>query len=218
MTKRYFDLYLSLVLIIFLLPLLLPIFIILLLTGEGYVFYFQERIGHNEKTFNLLKFATMYKDSPNMKGGNITSKNDPRILPFGNFLRKYKINEFPQLFNILKGDMSFIGRRPTVKEHYDFYSDDVKKIISKDKPGLSGISSIIFRNEEEFLIYDNNNNFYENKIAPFKGKLELWYSSNKSMSTDLLLVLTTICIVFNPTIKIYNVFFKSLPKHEIFNP
>ena len=116
------------------------------------------------------------------------------------------------------GNMSFIGRRPTVREHYNYYSNDVKKIISKDKPGLSGVSSIIFRNEEEFLIYTDNRNFYKNKIAPFKSRLELWYSSNKSMSIDLLLIFITLCIVINPTTKIYNVLFKDIPKHEIFNP
>ena len=121
MIKRFLDIILSTIALLILSPLFIPIMLILKLTGEGYIFYKQERIGQNQEPFNLLKFATMFKDSPNMIGGNITQKNDPRILPFGVFLRKYKINEFPQIINILLGDMSIIGRRPTVKEHYDYF-------------------------------------------------------------------------------------------------
>ena len=124
MIKRFLDIILSTIALLILSPLFIPIMLILKLTGEGYIFYKQERIGQNQEPFNLLKFATMFKDSPNMIGGNITQKNDPRILPFGVFLRKYKINEFPQIINILLGDMSIIGRRPTVKEHYDYFDED----------------------------------------------------------------------------------------------
>ena len=113
----------------------------------------------------------MFKDSPNMEGGNITAKSDTRIFPFGKFLRKYKINELPQIINVWLGDMSIIGRRPTVTEHFDFYDEDVKNIISKHKPGLSGISSIVFRNEEKYFINKDtkeNKKFYKEKIAPYK--------------------------------------------------
>ena len=102
--KRISDIILSTLAILILSPLLIPVVIILKITGERYIFYKQERIGQNSKPFNLLKFATMFKDSPNMVGGNITSKNDPRIFPFGKFLRKYKINELPQIINVcIKG-------------------------------------------------------------------------------------------------------------------
>ena len=120
MIKRFIDIILSSIAILILLPLLIPIMIILRLTGEGYIFYKQERIGQNGTPFNILKFATMFKDSPNMTGGNITTKNDTRILPFGKFLRNYKINELPQIINVLLGNMSIIGRRPTVREHLIF--------------------------------------------------------------------------------------------------
>ena len=181
----------------------------------------QERIGQNEEPFNLLKFATMFKDSPNMAGGNITAKTDPRILPFGKFLRKYKINELPQIINVFNGDMSIVGRRPTVAEHYDFYSQDVKDVISKYKPGLSGIASIVFRNEEKYFVNKDaikNKKFYEEIIAPYKGELELWYCENQSIFVDILLIIATISTVFIPSIKLHNYLFRTLPKHSLFNP
>jgi len=221
MIKRFLDIILSTIALLILSPLFIPIMLILKLTGEGYIFYKQERIGQNQEPFNLLKFATMFKDSPNMIGGNITQKNDPRILPFGVFLRKYKINEFPQIINILLGDMSIIGRRPTVKEHYDYFDEETKNIISKYKPGLSGISSIIFRDEEKYFVnkeVSENKIFYKKQIAPFKGKLEIWYCTNQSLIVDILLIIITIISVIKPSINIYNNLFSDLPKHDLFNP
>jgi len=163
----------------------------------------------------------MFKDSPNMEGGNITAKSDPRILPFGKILRKYKINELPQIINVFFGDMSVVGRRPTVREHYDFYTQDVKNVISKYKPGLSGIASILFRNEEQYFFSKEpaaNKIFYEEEIAPFKGTLELWYCKNQSVIVDILLIIITIFSVFVPSSKLHNIFFRNLPKHPLFNP
>ena len=221
MIKRIIDIILSTTAIFILSPFLIPIMVILKLTGEGYIFYKQERIGQNNIPFNLLKFATMFKDSPNMKGGNITAKSDPRILHFGKFLRKYKINELPQIINVFFGDMSIVGRRPTVREHYDFYMQNVKNIISKYKPGLSGISSIVFRNEEQYFVSKDpnvNKKFYKEEIAPFKGKLELWYCNNQSSIVDILLIIATISTVFVKSSKLHNYFFRDLPKHRLFNP
>ena len=219
--KRFLDIILSSIAILILSPLLLPIMIILKFTGEGFIFYQQQRIGKDRKLFGLLKFATMFKNSPNMKGGNITAKDDSRILPFGKFLRKYKINELPQLINVLIGDMSIIGRRPTVSEHYNFYDEDIKRIISKLKPGLSGVSSIVFRNEEQFftsLSPDENNFFYRDQIAPFKGKLEVWYCQKQSIFVDILLIILTVFSIVKPTSNFHNIFFRDLPKHASFNP
>jgi len=219
--KRFLDISLSLIAIIILSPLLLPIMTILKLTGEGFVFYKQERVGIDGKMFHMLKFATMFKNSPNMKGGNITAKSDPRILPVGRFLRKYKLNELPQIINVLIGDMSIIGRRPTVKEHFDFYDSEVKNIISKLKPGLSGVSSIVFRDEENYFIENspkNNELIYQNKIAPFKGELEMWYYRNQSFIVDVLLIFITIFSIVKPSSNLHNIIFKDLPKHPLFNP
>ena len=115
------------------------------MTGEGYVFYFQERVGYKNKLFDIYKFATMLKDSVNMKGGLITTKKDPRITSMGGFLRKSKINELPQLLNIFFGDMSVVGPRPVMQKSFDAYPEDVKQVIYDAKPGLTGIGSLVFR-------------------------------------------------------------------------
>ena len=202
-------------------PLLITVAVILSMSGEGFIIYTQERVGRNGIPFNLLKFATMFKDSPNMKGGNITIKNDVRILPFGKFLRKYKINELPQVFNVWLGNMSIIGRRPTVREHFDYYDEEVKNIISKLKPGLSGLSSIVFRNEEKYFINNDpseNKRFYKEQIAPFKGELEIWYSNNQSVIIDIFLIIITISSIIYPSSNLHNYFFRDIPKHPLFNP
>ena len=131
---RFFDILFSGVTIVLLLPFMIPIMIGLKLTGEHYIFYRQIRVGRYGKDFGLLKFATMLKDSPNLPGGLYTSANDPRMLPMGKFLRKTKINELPQLINILIGQMSIVGYRPTVREHYNAYSDDVKQNLYNLRP------------------------------------------------------------------------------------
>ena len=118
---RLLDIFFSGIAIIVLLPFMIPIMICLKLTGEHDIFYLQERMGKGRKPFKLVKFATMLRNSPNMKGGLFTSENDPRMLPMGKFLRKTKINELPQLINVLLGQMSIIGYRPTVKEHFEGY-------------------------------------------------------------------------------------------------
>ena len=127
--KRLFDLTLAGTTILVLAPLLIPIMVGLKLTGEGHVWYKQERIGLKNKPFLIWKFATMLKDSANMAGGIMTTKNDPRITPMGGFLRKSKINELPQLFNIFCGDMSIVGPRPVMRISFEAYPDDVKKVI-----------------------------------------------------------------------------------------
>ena len=187
--KRLIDILLSFFALLVLFPLMLPIVIGLLFTGENYVFYFQERIGFKNKKFNIYKFATMLKDSPNLGTGLHTINKDPRILPMGFFLRKTKINELPQLFNIFFGSMSVIGPRPLVDKTFEPYSEKVKSNIYNVKPGLSGIGSIVFRDEEKYLKSKANvsNDFYKNEIIPFKASLECWYYDNSSIFVDILL-------------------------------
>ena len=153
--KRFCDILFSSILLIILSPLLIPIMICLKFTGEGYIFYKQERVGFKNKKFSILKFATMLKDSPNMAGGVITTKKDPRITPLGGFLRKSKINELPQLINIFLGDMSFVGPRPVMQISFNAYPPEVQSVIYNVKPGLTGIGSIIFRDEEELITFLN---------------------------------------------------------------
>ena len=211
--KRLIDIMLSFLAIIILSPLLIPIIVGLLLTGEHYVFYFQKRIGFKNKSFSIYKFATMLKNSPNIGTGLHTKKSDPRILPFGGFLRKTKINELPQLFNILFGSMSIVGPRPLVDKTFEPYSKIVKKNIYNIKPGLTGIGSIIFRDEEELL---SNTElpldiYYKDYISPFKGELELWYQKKVSLYTDFMIILITAFTIFIPNNNLVNKVFKDLP-------
>ncbi|HPT14081.1 MAG TPA: sugar transferase, partial [Bacteroidales bacterium] len=175
--KRVVDIIISSIAILILSPLLVPVMLILWATGEHYIFYGQKRIGYRNREFKIWKFATMLKASPSLGTGSITLKNDPRVLPFGKLLRKTKINELPQLFNILLGDMTLVGPRPLMKVDFEKYSDEIKTVINNVRPGLTGIASIIFRDEEH--LFENPgidpHEFDRMVIAPYKGALELWY-------------------------------------------
>ena len=215
--KRIFDFMSSLVVLLLLTPLLLPIIVLLKITSEGEVFYFQERIGMFNKPFMIFKFATMMKNSSKMKGGYITVKNDPRLTFMGGFLRKSKINELPQLLNILLGHMSVVGPRPVMRVSFESYPENIQKVIYNSKPGLTGIGSIIFRDEEELITEVKNNggdiwDFYKNVIYPFKGDLELWYQNNKSFVLDLKLIFMTAWVILFPNSRLYEKWFKDLPK------
>ena len=217
--KRTFDILTSGIAILILSPLLIPIIIGLKLTGEGYVFYKQERVGYKNKPFLIWKFATMLKNSSKMPGGIMTTKKDPRITPMGGFLRKSKINELPQLFNIFFGHMSVVGPRPVMKVSFEAYPNEVQKVIYNVKPGLTGIGSIIFRDEEELITGVRNkggdiHDFYVNKIYPHKGNLELWYQKNKSVILDFQIIILTAWVIFNPESKTYEKWFKDLPKRS----
>lgn len=214
--KRICDFLLSTVLLVLLSPLLIPIIIGLKLTGEGYIFYKQERVGFKNKSFPILKFATMLKDSPNMAGGVITTKRDPRITPMGGFLRKSKINELPQLLNIWLGDMSFVGPRPVMQVSFNAYPDEVKKVIYNVKPGLTGIGSIIFRDEEELITQVKNKggdtwDFYKNTIYPFKGEVEKWYQQKIGFYTDVKIILITAIVILSTESTIVYKWFPDLP-------
>ena len=190
--------------------------LILKLTGEGEIFYFQERVGLNNKTIKIFKFATMLKNSEQMGSGIYTAKNDPRILPFGNFLRKTKINELPQIINILNGDISLVGPRPLIRKTFELYNDEEQKIIFSMKPGLTGIGSIVFRNEEEIL---NNTNmdleeFYEKYITPYKAQLELWYKKNQSFLCDLQIIFLTSWAILLKESRLPWIIFKDLPNQK----
>ncbi len=211
--KRIFDFILSLTALIILSPLLIPVIIGLLLTGEHYVFYFQKRIGYKNKPFSIWKFATMLKASPGLAGGLHTTRKDPRILPMGGFLRKTKINELPQIINILKGDMAIVGPRPLVEKTFDPYPAHVKAQIYNVKPGLTGIGSIVFRDEEGLL--SNTNlpppEFYARFILPHKGDLELWYQKHISFYTDFMLIFLTAWVIIAPASNLVYTIFKDLP-------
>tara|TARA_B110000027_G_scaffold95437_1_gene100757 strand:- start:1249 stop:1920 length:672 start_codon:yes stop_codon:yes gene_type:complete len=217
--KRVFDVLSSGIAILVLSPLLIPVIIGLKLTGEGDVFYKQERVGYKNKPFLIWKFATMLRDSANMPGGIMTTKRDPRITPMGGFLRKSKINELPQLFNIFFGRMSVVGPRPVMRVSFEAYPDEVQKVIYNVIPGLTGIGSIIFRDEEELISEVKNNDgdlweFYKGKIYPFKGELEIWYQNHRSFILDIKLIFLTAWVILAPKSKIYEIWFKDLPKRN----
>lgn len=210
---RTLDFLLSLLAILVLLPLLLPIMLALKLTGEHDVFYRQKRIGRGAKPFFVLKFATMLRNSPNLPGGVLTQKSDPRILPMGRFLRKTKINELPQLWNILIGEMSFVGPRPQAPAHYDLYSDEVKTAIDQVRPGLTGIGSIVFRDEESLLdrVSGDRDHFHDHVITPYKGQLELWFTTHQSLSTYFTILFLTAWVILFPSSNFPWKIFKTLP-------
>ena len=196
---RMFDLMASSIVLILLSPFLVLVCIGLKLSGEGKVFFLQKRIGKLGKTFTLYKFATMLKNSIALPGGEVTLRNDPRVLKLGKYLRLSKLNEVPQLLNVIKGDMSLVGPRPQTSSTFKLFDpEDQEKILSV-KPGLSGIGSIIFRDEEYiFSLVDNPLEFDANIIMPYKGKLEAWYVRNKTLKLYFKLIFFTFQSLFHP--------------------
>ena len=209
--SRLFDILLSSLVIIFLSPLFLPLSLLLRFSGEGEVFYRQVRVGLRGESFYIYKFATMLKNSPNIGSGTLTMMNDPRILPLGNFLRKTKINELPQLLNILKGNMSFVGPRPLVPEGERNYTAEEKEIIRSVLPGATGIGSLVLRDEESYYAHlVDGKGFYTKVISPYKAKLEIWYVQNRSMGLDIRIIFSTVIAIIFPSWNPYDVF-KDLP-------
>ncbi len=202
MFKRAFDIIISGIALSVLLPFLPPIALILKLTGEGEIFYIQPRMGRNGSTFGLIKFATMLKDSPNLPGGDVTLSGDPRVLPLGRFLRNYKLNELPQLWNILKGDMSIVGPRPLIPASFACYPQDIQEELKTLKPGLTGLGSLYFRDEESLLTLSKkkDEDFYYEDILPYKCELEVWYKKNQNLWLDLKLIyFTALAVLFSKT-------------------
>ncbi len=197
--QRFFDILFSSLALLALSPLLLPIVVVLRFTGEGEVFFLQERVGKGGKLFKLYKFATMLKNSPNIGTGTVTVKGDPRVLPVGKFLRKTKINELPQLLNIWFGDMSVVGPRPQAPRCFNAFPAAMRDIIIQVRPGLSGIGPIVFRGEEDLLAdHAGTVNFYDHVIAPYKGQVEAWYVDHQTLWTYFIVIAVTVWVVLVP--------------------
>ena len=215
--KRLFDIVASGLGILILSPLLVPVMIALKCTGEHDVFYGQTRIGVGNSHFKIWKFATMLRNSSKMAGGLHTLEHDPRILPMGNFLRKTKINELPQIFNIFLGDMSVVGPRPLVDKTFAPYPPEVKARIYSVRPGLTGIGSVVFRGVEKLLSGvaakgGDMDEFYARVISPYKGALEMWYLDHFGLWTDLKLIFVTAWVVAFPKSGIVQKAFRGLPE------
>lgn len=212
--KRFFDFLFSLIALVILSPFLIPIIILLKLTGEHEVFFFQKRIGYKNSEFDIWKFATMLKNSPNIGTGEITLRNDPRVTSMGKFLRMTKINELPQIINVLIGDMSIVGARPLMKKSFDLYSDEVKAVVYNTRPGITGIGSVIFRDEEKLISESSDIQQTYRQIFQYKGELERWYQQHISFYTDFMIIfLTAWHIVFSESKLVHKVF-PSLPARQ----
>ena len=209
---RCFDILLSLIALIVLSPLFFITLIILKMTGEGEVFFIQERCGQYGEMFNLIKFATMNKNSPNIGTGTVTLKDDPRVLPVGKFLRTTKVNELPQLLNVLAGKMSIIGPRPQTQRCFNAFPNRSQEQIKKVRPGLSGIGSIVFRGEERMMhISTDPEYFFDEVIMPYKGLLEEWYVANQGLKTYAVGIFLTLWVIFFPRSKLQWRVFPQLP-------
>lgn len=195
MLKRFFDIFSSLIVLLFGAPFFLIIALFIILDSKGGVFFKQVRVGKNGKEFDLFKFRTMKPDSESL--GQITvGGRDPRVTRVGYWLRKFKIDEFPQLINVLIGDMSIVGPRPEVPKYVSLYTTQQKKVLTV-RPGLTDYASLEYINENELLEKSETpNETYINEIMPAKLELNLKYITEKSMWIDFKLIFMTIAKLF----------------------
>ncbi|TGV03967.1 sugar transferase [Flavivirga rizhaonensis] len=195
MLKRSFDVVLSIIGLCVLSPFLILISVLIILDSKGPILFVQGRVGKNNIDFNIFKFRTMRVQSQN-KGLLTLGNNDSRITKVGYFLRRYKIDEFPQLINILKGDMSFVGPRPELRHYVNFYSEDDMQIFSV-RPGITGLASLKYRNEVELLkAAKDPEDFFINTIIPDKLKYNKEYIRKRNFFFDLKLIgLTVIKVI-----------------------
>ena len=196
MIKRFFDFTVSLIAMIILSPLYLFLAIFVKLDSKGPVIYKQKRIGKDGKEFILYKFRTMYVGA-DRKGKITVGHRDPRVTRVGYYLRKYKLDELPQLFNILRGDMSFVGPRPEVEKYVKLYDEQQRKVLSV-RPGLTDYASLEYVDESEILAKsDNPEQTYIEEVMPAKLALNLKYIEERNFLVDLKLILKTIFKVFS---------------------
>lgn len=196
MVKRIFDIFFSLFGLLFLLPFFILVSFFIIIDSRGGVFYIQKRVGRNNVDFKLFKFRTMKTDS-DKKGLLTVGSKDNRITKIGYYLRKYKIDELPQLINVLNGTMSFVGPRPEVRKYVELYNSDQRKILSV-QPGITDYASLEYFNENDILAKaDNPENTYITEIMPAKMELNKTYINNPSLATDVSIILKTIRKIFS---------------------
>lgn len=217
--KRLFDICVSGCVLLVLAPLLLPVMALLRLTGEGEVFYLQQRMGYGGKLIWVTKLATMLKNSPSLGTGHITVKDDPRVLPLGKFLRKSKLNEMPQFWDVFVGKLSLVGWRPLMPTGFANYPAEVQQKIVQVKPGLTGIGSLVFRDEEAVLTAAQGDGrdlteVYRDDIMPYKGALECWYVDHASFVTDVKILIATALAVLVPGWRGFWKWFPDLPNPQ----
>jgi len=192
---RFFDILISISCLILLFPLLLLIALLIKFSSKGPVIFAQQRVGKNNIDFTLYKFRTMYMLTSDRSSLTIGNK-DKRITRIGYFLRKYKIDELPQLYNVLKNEMSIVGPRPELRKYVDIYTDEQKNILLA-KPGITDNASIFFRNENELLaIQDDPESFYIAEILPVKIQLNKQYASKRTIRKYFVIIFNTLLSVF----------------------
>ncbi len=197
--KRVIDVAAASLGLLVLSPVFLIVAVILKVTGEGEILFLQERMGYRNRPFRITKFATMVKSAAVMNDGDYTVQNDPRILPVGRFLRKSKINELCQLWDVLRGEMSLVGPRPQMLKIHALYPLGYRAVLDQVRPGLTGVGSIIFRNEERLLTDAVDRDYcYKAQIVPYKADLEEWYAEHQSLWLDLRLLLWTVQAIVKP--------------------
>ncbi|MCB0726097.1 MAG: sugar transferase [Ignavibacteriae bacterium] len=196
MFKRIFDIIFSAAGLLILLPVFIIVAIVIKLDSKGPVFYKQSRVGKNNKDFSLYKFRTMNPDS-DKKGLLTVGGRDPRITRSGYYLRKFKLDELPQLINVLIGEMSFVGPRPEVRKYVDIYTEEQRKVLDVS-PGITDVASIKYRNENELLEKaEDPEKYYIEIIMPDKIDLNLEYINQRSVFKDLKVILKTLTAVFS---------------------
>ena len=215
-TKRAVDILISLITLFIFSPLLLIIMIVLLATDEHQIFFTQERVGYKNKKFKLYKFKTM-KRVMSASNEELTFVKFSRITKIGKYLRATKIDELPQLVNVLLGQMGIVGPRPLLERDFMLYPKNVQEIIYKTRPGMTGMGSIYFRDEEKLIYLSGieSKEFLRDKILPYKGNLELWYLENKSLKTDVILLLLTAWVLFFPNFKLQKKILKKIPENNV---
>lgn len=218
--KRLLDILLSLTALLVSLPIFIVVFIYIKIVDNQPVLFIQERVGCKNELFNIYKLRTMYKNSDNGGTDSIATTNDNRIIPTRFFLRKTKLDESPQFINILFGSMSVVGARPQMPIDFEKYPPEVQERIYNSRPGITGIGSVVFRNEEKWFPenIEDKHKFYRDHISPYKGMLELWYQDNISFKTDILLILLTACVLIDSKNDeyVYKVFKNLPPKPDVF--
>jgi len=192
---RFFDILISTVLLVVLSPFLLIIALLIIITSKGPAIFVQQRVGKNNTNFNIYKFRTM---RVNISGTAITIGRDKRITRIGRLLRKLKLDELPQLFNVIKGEMSLVGPRPEIRRYVDMYKPEDMFVLSV-RPGITDYASLQYRNENELLAKaEDPEKFYIEVVMPAKLTLNKHYISNKGLKAYFFIIFRTILTVFNP--------------------
>ena len=192
--KRLFDLFLAITGLLITGPLMLLIGILIRATSPGPIFFRQIRVGRHEKYFRIYKFRTMVQEAEKL-GTSVTTQTDPRITPLGRFLRNTKLDELPQLINVLKGDMSIVGPRPDVPEIVAAYTPEMRKIFNI-RPGVTSLATLHLKDEESILAgVKDPDKFYKDVLVPLKVKLAMGQVKKKSFFFDLMIVLQTIYVL-----------------------